>query len=189
MSARSITQLRDVLSAQVRFKRFFFGTHRGLSRGSHCSIPSFEIHRQCHRQGCGKPATTVGTGGAVRYWCEEHVHLDREIYGDHGEAIVNALVWQCVLVCLFLVLVCFFTASLARRAIDGPEQIDSKQPLFPQPHNGPSGIKIWWPTSPAQPLVPCSMRPSDTIPAPIPVDIVINTTFLNPRPPPNCHSA
>ena len=64
--------------------------------------------RLCHYQGCGKVATQAGAGGAVRFWCDKHVHLDRP-FGNLGKAFDRIMVSLCVILCLFVVLLFGFT--------------------------------------------------------------------------------
>ena len=72
-----------------------------LTQDNYCGNCAFtRVQQSCPE--CGAPATKAGSGGAVRYWCEDHVHLDRVRFGDHGEAGVKIVAaWLCVLVCLF----------------------------------------------------------------------------------------
>ena len=65
----------------------------------------------------------------------------------------------------------------------------SRQPWLPQPHGGPSGSIVWWPTSPAVPSCPRTTRPSIAITPPTPVPRVSPTIDDAPRPAPSRSSA
>ena len=79
-----------------------------LTKENYCSNCAFARGQQmrmrlCHYQGCGKVATQAGAGGAVRFWCDKHVHLDRP-FGNLGKAFDRIMVSLCVILCLFVVL-------------------------------------------------------------------------------------
>ena len=70
-----------------------------------------------------------------------------------------------------------------------PEAKASQQPFRPQPQRGPSTINLICPTSPAAPRAPRTSRPSDMIPAPMPVLRVTYAKCFVPFPRPTLCSA
>ncbi len=80
------------------------------------------------------------------------------------------------------------TTSCALRAMLAPPAKASRQPKLPHLQGGPSISMIMWPTSPADPLQPESILPSDTIPLPIPVPINRQMRSSQSLPAPKSHS-
>ena len=61
--------------------------------------------------------------------------------------------------------------------------------MFPQRQTTDASSTTWmWPTSPALPCAPRWSRPSEMIPAPIPVPILMTTTLSWPWAMPDRHS-
>ncbi len=75
-------------------------------------------------------------------------------------------------------------ASVNRRASPEPEDTPSTQPRAPQPHSGPFGQTMMWPTWPLLPAKPCSSWPPRMIPPPTPVETTMPSMLSEPRPAP-----
>ena len=80
-------------------------------------------------------------------------------------------------------------SSRASRPSTLPEAYCSRQPRLPHSQRRPSGTTTMCPNSPAIPQRPRWTTPSFTIPPPIPVPRVTQTSRGSPRAAPNRHSA
>ena len=81
------------------------------------------------------------------------------------------------------------SASRAVRAMPEPDDIRSRWPRPPQEHSRPFMSTVRWPSSPAAPSGPLMRRPSEMTAPPIPVETVMYTMSVRPRPAPKACSA